>query len=159
MPCSVSEAVKKIETFFEGFLSFSNRNSYKLVEYSVADEEKSLEDLKLFTESSVCLDRRWSSPGGYAKKFTLESVEPDQQQFGFVWYCREQNTIVFRGDVVRIESTKSKLLSIANKRKVAPIVESEQLFDELDLQRVTQSRVVKNLVRLVVMVLIVGSVT
>ena len=32
-----------------------------------------------------------------------------------------------------IESAKSKLLSIANKQNVAPIVESEQLFDEPDL--------------------------
>ena len=56
MASSVSEAVKKIETFVEGFLSSSNRNSYKLVEYLVADEGKlkwlrSLEDLKLFTEA------------------------------------------------------------------------------------------------------------
>ena len=50
------------------------------------------------------------------------------------WYCVEQNTRVFRGDVVSIESAKSKLLSIANKQNVAPIVQSEQLFDELDLQ-------------------------
>ena len=58
---SVSKAVKKIETFVEGFLSSSNRDSYKLVEYLVADEEKlkwlgSLEGLKLFRESSLCLD-------------------------------------------------------------------------------------------------------
>ena len=136
---SVSEAVKKIETFVEGFLSSSNRDSYKLVEYLVADEEKlkwlgSLEGLKLFRESSLCLDGKWSSPGGFAKKFILKSVEPDQQQFGFVWYRRKQNTIVFQGDVMSIESAKSKLLSIANKQNVASIIESEQLFDELDLQ-------------------------
>ena len=136
---SVSEVVKKIETFVEGFLSSSNRDSYKLVEYLVADEEKlkwlgSLEDLKLFTESSLCLDGKWSSPCGFAKKFTLKSVEPDQQQFGFVWYRQKQNTIVFQGDVMSIESAKSRLLSIANKQNVASIGESEQLFDELDLQ-------------------------
>ena len=136
---SVSEVVKKIETFVEGFLSSLNRDSYKLVEYLVADEEKlkwlgSLEDLKLFTESSLSLDGKWSSPGGFVKKFTLKSVEPDQQQFGFVWYRKKQNTIVFQGDVMSIESAKSRLLSIANKQNVASTVESEQLFDELDLQ-------------------------
>ena len=134
------------------------------MEYLVADEEKlkwlgSLEDLKLFTESSLCLDGKWSSPGGFAKKFTLKSVEPDQQQFGFVWYRQKQNTIVFQGDVMSIESAKSRLLSIANKQNVASIVESEQLFDELDCKRVIQSRVAKNLLRLVVMVLIEGSAT
>ena len=41
---------------------------------------------------------------------------------------------MFWGDVVSTESAKSKLLSIANKQDVVPIVDSEQLFDELDLQ-------------------------
>ncbi|CAB4045593.1 Hypothetical predicted protein, partial [Paramuricea clavata] len=116
---AVSQALKKIEIFVEGFLSSPNVDSYGLVEYLVADEGKlkwlgSLEDLKLFTESSLRIDGRWSSPGGNAKKFTLKSVEPDQQ-FGFVWYCRKQNTIVFQGDPERVEAAKSKLISIANK--------------------------------------------
>ena len=87
------------------------------MEYLVADKGKlkwlgSLEDIKLFTESSLCLHGRWSSPGGFAKKFTLKLVETDRQQFDFVCYCEEQNTIVFRSDVVSVESAKSKLLSI-----------------------------------------------
>ena len=95
----------------------------------------SLEDLKLFIESSLCIDGRWSSPGGNAKKFTLKPVEPDQQ-FGFVWYCRKQNTIVFQGDPESVESAKSKLISIANKhvnKETTSIAASEQLFDEVDL--------------------------
>ncbi|CAB3994355.1 RNA-directed DNA polymerase from mobile element jockey-like [Paramuricea clavata] len=116
---AVRQALKKIEIFVEGFLSSPNGDSYGLVEYLVADEGKlkwlgSLEDLKLFIESSLRIDGRWSSPGGNAKKFTLKSVEPDQQ-FGFVWYCRKQNTIVFQGDPERVEAAKSKLISIANK--------------------------------------------
>lgn len=55
-------------------------------------------------------------PGGYAKKFTLKSVKQGEQQFGFVWYYRKQNTVVFQGDAASIESAKSKLLSIANKQ-------------------------------------------
>ena len=81
------------------------------MEHLVADEKKlkwlgSFEDLKLFIEFSLCLDGKWSSPGGFAKKFTLKSVEPDQQQFAFVWYRRKQNTIVFQGDVMSIESAR-----------------------------------------------------
>jgi hypothetical protein len=110
------------------------------VEYLVADEGKlkwlgSLDDLKLFIEYSLRIDGRWSSPGGNAKKFTLKSVEPDQQ-FGFVWYCRKKNTIVFQGDPESVESAKSKLISIANKHvneETTPIAVSEQLFDEVDL--------------------------
>ena len=67
--------------------------------------------------------------------FTLKSVEPDQQ-FGFVWYCRKQNTIVFQGDPESVESAKSKLISIANKhvnKETTSIAVSEQLFDEVDL--------------------------
>ena len=45
----------------------------------------------------------------------------------------ESRIRLFWGDVVSIESAKSKLLLIANKQNVVPIVESEQLFDELDL--------------------------
>ena len=57
MESAVSQALKKIEIFVEGFLSSPNRDSYRLVEYLVADEGKlkwlgSLEDLKLFIESS-----------------------------------------------------------------------------------------------------------
>ena len=53
MESAVSQALKKIEIFVEGFLSSPNRDSYRLVEYLVADEGKlkwlgSLEDLKLF---------------------------------------------------------------------------------------------------------------
>ncbi|CAB4000775.1 RNA-directed DNA polymerase from mobile element jockey [Paramuricea clavata] len=138
---AVSQALKKIEIFVEGFLSSPNGDSYGLVEYLVADEGKlkwlgSLEDLKLFIESSLRIDGRWSSPGGNAKKFTLKSVEPDQQ-FGFVWYCRKQNTIVFQGDSESVEAAKSKLISIANKhvnKETTSIAVSEQLFDQVDLQ-------------------------
>ncbi|CAB4011671.1 Hypothetical predicted protein, partial [Paramuricea clavata] len=138
---AVSQALKKIEIFVEGFLSSPNGDSYGLVEYLVADEGKlkwlgSLEDLKLFIESSLRIDGRWSSPGGNAKKFTLKSVEPDQQ-FGFVWYCRKQNTIVFQGDPESVEAAKSKLISIANKhvnKETTSIAVSEQLFDQVDLQ-------------------------
>ncbi|CAB4038401.1 Hypothetical predicted protein, partial [Paramuricea clavata] len=138
---AVSQALKKIEIFVEGFLSSPNGVSYGLVEYLVADEGKlkwlgSLEDLKLFIESSLRMDGRWSSPGGNAKKFTLKSVEPDQQ-FGFVWYCRKQNTIVFQGVPESVEAAKSKLISIANKhvnKETTSIAVSEQLFDQVDLQ-------------------------
>ena len=140
MESAVSQALKKIEIFVEGFLSSPNRDSYRLVEYLVADEGKlkwlgSLEDLQLFIESSLCIDGRWSSPGGNAKKITLKSAEPDQQ-FGFVWYCRKQNTIVFQGDPENVESVKSKLISIANKhvnKETTSIAVSEQLFHEVDL--------------------------
>ena len=140
MEGAVSQALKKIEIFVEGFFSSPNRDSYRMVEYLVADEGKlkllgSLEDLKLFIESSLRIDGRWSSPGGNAKKFTLKSVEPDQQ-FGFVGYCRKQNTIVFQGDPESVESAKSKLISIANKhvnKETTSIAVSEQLFDEVDL--------------------------
>ena len=142
MASSISEIIKKIETFVEGFHSSSNKECCKLAKYLVVDEEKLkwfgfLEDLKLFTESSLCLDGKWSSPGGDDKKFTLKSVEPDEQQLGFVLYCKKQKTIVFQGDVVSIESVKSKLLLIANKqlnRNIASNFENEQSLDKVDLQ-------------------------
>ena len=120
---TVCEAIKKIKTFVERFLLSSDGVSYRLAKYLVADEGKlkwlgSLEDLKLFTKLSpgLSLDGKWSSPGGYAKKFTLKSFESEQQQFGFVWYRRKQNTIVFYRDTAAAESAKSILLSMAGNR-------------------------------------------
>ena len=88
MESAVSQALKKIEIFVEGFLSSPNRDSYRLVEYLVADEGKlkwlgSLEGLKLFIESSLCIDGRWSSPGGNAKKLRLNqsNLQPRSQGF------------------------------------------------------------------------------
>ena len=55
------EAIKKIKTFAERFLLSPDGVSYRLAKYLVADEGKlkwlgSLEDLKSFTELSLCLD-------------------------------------------------------------------------------------------------------
>ncbi|CAB4019013.1 Hypothetical predicted protein [Paramuricea clavata] len=122
MESAVSQVLKKIEIFVEGYLSSPNRDSYRMVEYLVADEGKlkwlgSLEDLKLFMKSSLRID-----------------VEL-YQQFGFVWYCRKQNTIVFQGDPESVESAKSKIISIANKhvnKETISIAVSQQLFYEVN---------------------------
>ena len=139
---TVCEAIKKIKTFAERFLLSSDGVSYRLAKYLVADEGKlkwlgSLADLKLFTELLLCLDGKWSSPGGYAKKFTLKSFESEQQRFGFVWYRRKQNTIVFYGDIAAAESAKLILLSMAgNRLKKASVSTAmgEQPADEPDSQ-------------------------
>ena len=76
------------------------------------------------------------SPGDNAKKFTLKSVKPDEQQFGLVWYCRKKNTILFQGDATNIGSAKSKLVSIANKQlneNIAWFAECEPSSDDLGL--------------------------
>ena len=55
---------------------------------------------------------------------------------------------MFQDDAVSTESVKLKLLSIANKqlnKNNASNVESVQSLDELDLKRIIQSRVVRNL--------------
>ena len=73
------EAIKKIKTFAERFLLSPDGVSYRLAKYLVADEGKlkwlgSLEDLKSFTKLSLCLDGKWSSPGGYAKSKRATTV-------------------------------------------------------------------------------------
>jgi hypothetical protein len=77
---------------------------------------------------------------GHHRVATSKNLRSNQsnldQQFGFVWYCRKQNTIVFQGDPESVESAKSKLISIAIKhvnKETTSITVSEQLFDEVDL--------------------------
>ena len=49
----------------------------------------SLDSLKELVESVIKLQGRWSSPGGYTKKFICSNFDVT-----ITWYARKQNTLI-----------------------------------------------------------------
>ena len=103
----------------------------------------SLDELKSFLEGSLKLDRKWTSPGGNAKKFTCNV--PDNN-FGITWYFKKQGSLVFQGDPEVTQSVKAMLISLVNTQSngeiadesafnLSKVLHTEQIIEESQISK------------------------